>query len=260
MVTKIKILIGILIVIIIVAGGWWVWNHYRSPICSALEQQIKEEVEKVNYCNTNEECISEYTGGKTTLLEVFGCYVFINKNADLTKFNELKEGWVKNSCSSVIDNCAPAPLLTCINNKCVEQQPTQAVTITTDKTKYKQGETVKITIKNNSTKAIMPSGLFGYGIERFEKGNWVSISTTKCFCPVPGGGFVDCELVPVSDLQPGEISEIKWHQIEGICNKGTFQAPAGKYRAVVAYKTIIYNDEISFWDEEISFSNEFVIK
>lgn len=263
MTTKIKILIGILVVIIIVAGGWWVWNHYRPPICSALEQQMKEEIEKANYCNVDEDCIAMSTGGKTGLLEVFGCWVFINKNADLTKFNEAREDWVKNGCSSVIDACLPSPLLTCISNKCT-QQPTQAVTIATDKTEYKKGETVKITIKNNGTEAIMPSGFsnsFGFTIESFRKGNWISISISHCFCPVPGGGFVDCELVPIPDLQPGEIFETGWGQQEAICSKEILPAPPGKYRAVVTYKAIIYNDEISYSEnEKISFSNEFTIK
>lgn len=246
-----KLLIGILIIGIVIVSGWWVWNHYRTPICFVLEWQIAGKIERANYCNADEDCIT------VNFSCPFGCGSYVNRNIDTSSIEERINSY-NELCGTCIEKCAillGSPV--CINNKCALRQSTPAVTITTDKTKYKRGETVKITIKNNSTKAIMPSNILGYGIERFEEGNWIDIPTTSCHCP-----GVKCELAPVSDLQPGEVSEIKWHQGEGICGeeKPTRQAPAGKYRAVIKYKTIIYNGEISYSkNEEISYSNEFTI-
>ena len=74
--TKIKILIGILVIgtlfwLVFQYGGN---NLYTYKNCTLLAEQIREKISKANYCEKDEDCIIVEEFGCP-----FGCYNLINK-------------------------------------------------------------------------------------------------------------------------------------------------------------------------------------
>lgn len=65
---------------------------------------------------------------------------------------------------------------TCVNDKCVPTEFNQQVTITTDKTEYKQGENITITVENNLDKSIWyrdkEASLSFWRIQEFRNDTW----------------------------------------------------------------------------------------
>ena len=125
----------------------------------------------------------------------------------------------------------------------------EEVTITTDKTKYEQGEIVKIIVKNNTEKEkdLMDSFPF---VERFENGKWIEIKNEIC----------PCETCPPMylfyNLAPNEIIRTEWNQKEEWCENKKLvskEVSPGRYR----FKNEVSDVEKGEW--ETIFSNEFII-
>lgn len=162
-------------------------------------------------------------------------------------------------------------------NSQIYSETQNEVTITTDKTEYKQGETVKITIKNNlnislrNYDTVVPENsefynqFVGWGfIEIFEDGNWSKIEPlwrcgNTCFakCKLSGGFFV---LGSKGTTKfPEDFRHFEWNQTRLICNPGDIKSEPvvpGTYRV-----------SSTFWDENkeldtqrIFYSNEFIIR
>lgn len=85
----------------------------------ALEKQIKQHIENVNYCATDDNC---------TIADIdadcpFGCYNLVSKNADLSIINE---GIVKYRAlqpDACVYKCRTSPSaadIKCVSNKCVD--------------------------------------------------------------------------------------------------------------------------------------------
>ena len=111
------------------------------------------------------------------------------------------------------------------------------VTITTDKTEYRQGEKVKIIIKNNTDKKIFTwiSGYCSLGFQKYKDGKWKTIEGAfypRC-CPC---GTV-CEPRDCIYMAPGETSEKEWDQIIDWCeeSKKKMEDALGKYRFTLEY-------------------------
>lgn len=103
-------------------------------------------------------------------------------------------------------------------------------TISTDKTEYRQGETVKITVKNNTEKEKKTCSPF-YTVESFDGEKWIEIKKTLCPCEVV------CRLATYIILQPTRLTEYEWEQREEWCSNPSRisttisnQVPAGRYR------------------------------
>lgn len=135
-----------------------------------------------------------------------------------------------------------------------EAQPeTQGVAVTTDKTEYEQGETVKITMENNFDEDIYYGGANGeaYNIWPYEEWTMVRHSM-ECPC-----GTL-CKKASWILKKVGESWTTEWGQsmrcvpfisrLEQPCK----QAPAGKYRIAVWIKKNGKTNKI--------YSNEFTIK
>jgi hypothetical protein len=68
---------------------------------------INNEIEKANYCDVKEDCVS--TGSKCP----FGCYIYVNKN----EVNRIKN-LISSFKSNCVYNCMYCPDVECKNNKC----------------------------------------------------------------------------------------------------------------------------------------------
>lgn len=87
-----------------------------SETCKTLKEKISEEIEKLNYCETKEDCITK------NFECPFGCNVLVNKNSDFTKTNALLKEYIAN-CPECVYYCAkPRASLDCVENKCVPVQ------------------------------------------------------------------------------------------------------------------------------------------
>lgn len=149
----------------------------------------------------------------------------------------------------------------------VHKQEKIGISINTDKTEYKIGETIKITIKNNLESAIVPTILsdpehkkiFGesYGIgmiEKFEDGKWIGIEPVwRC----ENSCFSECMYNHAIESHEKRVFE--WNQTILICNKEDRMerveyAETGKYRI----SSNVWTKEKQAY--ETIYSNEFIIK
>jgi len=136
------------------------------------------------------------------------------------------------------------------------------VTITTDKTEYKQGEDIKITLENNLNESIYSYGLFQFGcgalyLQKEDlSGDWKDVDTF--ICPVP-------MLPPVIEYKAGKKKSYYFNQ--KIDYEEKVLAKPGRYRF-----EFIYYIECEPQDSDRSlficpsenkktiYSNEFIIK
>ena len=224
---KTKILIGILAVGIILIACWWIWNilvtqnppHFFEMGCN---EKCKSLGHASGYCGVEM--------GRGVCLED-------ETNIGATKDCRVKEG-----------KALIAPVACC----CVKEARSQ-VTITTDKTEYKQGEGVKITIRNNLEKYIE----LNYKIEKIteEAISLVHIHTQECPLKEP----LELPVVlPGTSFLAHQTMDFMWNQ-KDICTG--IQQPIGVYRAKADVIIKEYENHTVIGEERISiFSNEFTIK
>ncbi len=84
-------------------------------VCEDLHNEIENDLEKTNYCQTDSDCDVIMLGG--TYIE-FGCYHYINKQIDKEQFYK-KMDIYNQKCSLSINDCGSGPDAKCISNKCV---------------------------------------------------------------------------------------------------------------------------------------------
>ena len=107
-----KLLLFIISAIIVVAIFLLL---YQPLSCQSLYNEIENDLDKANYCQTDSDCDVLILGG--SYIE-FGCYHFINKEVDKEKFYD-KMSIYNQECSLIINKCAPAPISKCVSGKCV---------------------------------------------------------------------------------------------------------------------------------------------
>lgn len=203
--SKIKILIGVLVIGIILIGGWWIWKE--TPLfvteCNILENDIKQDLEEANYCEKDDDCVVVSFGCP------FGCWNFVNKNIDLSPIKEKVEEY-KNQCSGCLYKCgAPPENLICQNEKCTMRAIKQ-VTITADKTEYSQGE--NISANANFTGKIYVFSDGAWSIYRLNGNSWIKIAES-----IGCSSFPDCEKInfdKIEDCQFPICEAPAWYEIE----------------------------------------------
>jgi hypothetical protein len=117
-----KISIGILAIGIVLIGEWWALSNllreerpFQLTDCSFLEQEIKQEIEKANYCEKDEDCV---VVGITSNCK-FGCHLIVNREVAFSKINKDLERY-RDECNPCILECPSQPKeLGCVDNKCV---------------------------------------------------------------------------------------------------------------------------------------------
>lgn len=239
---KIKILVGILAALILVAGGWSIWRNlkcglgYHNLFCNKS-------------CKVDNDC-------KFTC----GCGA-INKNEICHD-----EGTVYDCVAQEVK---------CEKGKCVEGEEiiSEGVTITTDKVDYEQGETIRITVRNNLDREIWYSEgcRIDFGVlYRLEDDYWKDVLFSF---PLEWKGNETCELILCERVEPVEIkpnSEIsqEW-RLEKICEwpLGFVQGgpkPEPKMIETGTYKvSFVYGldkEYLDLLDTETIYSKEFTIK
>lgn len=75
--------------------------------CTANESNIRNQIQKANYCTTKDDCID--AGGKCP----FGCYNYVNKN-EFNRIQRLLDSF-SNEC---IYDCMMCPDVECVDNIC----------------------------------------------------------------------------------------------------------------------------------------------
>ncbi|MDD5195720.1 MAG: hypothetical protein PHQ96_08635 [Candidatus Omnitrophica bacterium] len=83
--------------------------------CKALYKEIENDLKNANYCQEDEDCRTLELGGP--LIE-FGCYHFVNKDADAAPIHKKMFAYSLR-CSEIINDCSAAPLPKCVHKKCV---------------------------------------------------------------------------------------------------------------------------------------------
>lgn len=145
-------------------------------------------------------------------------------------------------------------------------QDTEGITLTTDKTEYNQGETIKITIsKNLKSEIIIPPAY--YFIEKFEDRTWTKIKMDGCpcfACGAPAAYILESN---------SEGLQLEWNQKEYWCellegkvayqNQEDYkdysqQVSIGKYRVVSQIREIYA--ERNTKSVSTLYSKEFIIK
>ena len=205
--SKIKIMLGILIIGVILVGGWWIWNIQTiQPPENITQSELKISVD----------------GNLETIADIQLPVDEIEAKKIVKKFCEAKNPdyvYGYDMMEEVDDewripvynvNC---PCYATVNIKtgetnCMKQIPfeTQEVTISTDKTEYEQGETVKAILGFSEDIYVNPY-IKIYELENNDwkyLGDWTFDSTQYTCC----GAISPCEKNTISKSP----LEIKWDQ------------------------------------------------
>ena len=255
--SKIKILIGILVVGILLIGGWWVWNTQIENRCNSdsdckfwnscgcaskqnllclLFELFKPEVAWEYHPCRSCGCLN----GKCTSWDIIFKEAQKTKNIELCY--EIRDIDCKNYCLMAVENL--------IRTK-------ERVTLSTDKTEYTKGETIKIILRNNLDKSIWylnghelcSDRNKGYKIYQFLAEKWVDVTPPADCSAVEGAGL------PIfKELSPNDSVVFTWDSKIFDKVKGSTEAPPGKYKFLMFYK----EDEKAEELKEV-YSNEFTI-
>ena len=269
---KIKILIGILVIGILLINGWCIWGN----------QQIQDYKTDKKYCQKDQdcgcstcgclnfywkdkiECKSTYEG---TVCDKVGCVCKDNQCVlSENKYCEKDEDCIFTQCCGCARECnrkcnikPEATPCRCENNQCVPAEFKQIV-ITTDKTEYEQGETVKITVKNNLDKPIWHYdwsefgcvGGFSIGKREEEYKEFYLLATEECSSSI-------VKLEPRSEkvyklnLSLSTLTRKHWEE-HNVKLLGTFKLKFNYFLNETSAREYHINEAITIY------SNEFTIK
>ena len=252
-----KILVGVLIIGILLIGGWWVWNTQIENRCNSdsdckfwnscgcaskqnllclLFELFKPEVAWEYHPCRSCGCLN----GKCTSWDIIFKEAQKTKNIELCY--EIRDIDCKNYCLMAVENL--------IRTK-------ERVTLSTDKTEYTKGETIKIILRNNLDKSIWylnghelcSDRNKGYKIYQFLAEKWVDVTPPADCSAVEGAGL------PIfKELSPNDSVVFTWDSKIFDKVKGSTEAPPGKYKFLMFYK----EDEKAEELKEV-YSNEFTI-
>ena len=268
MTSKIKILIGILIVGISLIGGWLVLNQKQAPIeefctsnvlenCYGKKVKVVGTFEALKGCNAG--IIVSPEKGETIFLPEFTGKCEVIKQYEGKKV-ELVGTIEKHVCPPATQCWGKMVIKSIDSIKILEAQTKiiKEVTITTDKTEYEEEETVKIILRNNLSKSIwylnghkLCSDINkGYRIYQFLAEEWIDV-TPPMDCPA----IEEAGLPIFKELSSNDSVVFTWDLKILDKVKGSIEAPPGKYKFLMFYK----EDEKTEKLKEV-YSNEFAIK
>ena len=266
--SKIKILIGVLVVGVLLVGSWTIWKSQQEITQSSVTPTIteisrKEALELANQV-IQPKCEATLTGIKKIVWNMEGPG-FENLKDICPAINEYKENKIwraekplneninviglvgiygKFVCLYGLDKRA-APGIISVDKACRQEEE---VTLATDKTEYEQGEIVKIIIRNNLNHSIQycrDPCEYPYRIFQFLNERWVDKTPSR-----------ECLMIvrsPIcSKIKPNESLEFIWDGIVSSETSNTILAPPGKYKISLTF--LINKSEKTFY------SNEFTIK
>ena len=110
----------ILLLAVVLALGCLTGDTLRGINCSALENEIMDGLEKINYCMSDSDCkLSEDFLGCP-----FGCYHLINKGENLVDLKKLANRY-QGECEKCFYKCGMPPSqeeINCIKGKCMDSR------------------------------------------------------------------------------------------------------------------------------------------
>lgn len=251
-----KILYGILVIAALVVLGlsWYFSNKppapsqppidqpatSTSPItsCEELEAQINSLIEEANHCVQDDDCVVK---SPDFLVCPFGNYLLLNNKADIRQIEEAVKRYSADRC--MLCNYEPPDYpepedIKCRGNKCVDirsEKIEQEITITTDKTEYRQEETVEVVVINGFDKPIY---FLEFSIYKEIDTKWNPLRLSLGACPPP----LECVEPPdlCSKLAAGESINWQWSQKfyeEYFLSAPEKDATSGNYKVTFCYST-----------------------
>ena len=245
---------------VIIIGGGYIIVKYTIISPDKTDLPITNPVIETQ-CEIDTDCKLAYTGSNICLpcdtsVEEYKCLPLEEaKKIEEERFKRMVDDNI--FCERCLEK--PQHICVCSNGKCekVKEELVEDVSITTNRMEYETGETVKITIENNSDEEQKMINSPAYFIERFEKNSWIEIEQVVCPC----GAY--CDMLGWTFIKSKDKLEYEWNQQESWCSDGftpsskeiSNQVQSGKYR--------IKSIKIGFPDPEnyeTIYSNEFTIK
>ncbi len=109
-------LIIILLLVFVAAGGIGYYLYGNS--CETMSIKMRNLIDEANFCNNASDC------NVTTLGCPFGCYNFVNKNANLSEITAMSKSY-NGKCPNCTYKCPippPTDQVACLKNKCVDKR------------------------------------------------------------------------------------------------------------------------------------------
>ncbi len=282
--SKVKILVGVLVVGILLISGWWILSNQMIGVCSNDTPQFCDRS-----CKTDQECkfacgcgcISRDEKCSSNAVCKIGvchtcrcvngkCESWFNvfKRAldtkDVALCGEIKPISCKDMCYKILAiDTKNITLCDKISNvyeraTCRDVIKQEQVTITTDKTEYEQGEKINIIVKNNIHDKIFHCGAgdlsgWRWNLKKKENGIWKEIDGREFFPTV--------WTPPLRELAPNETFSVtvKKEVIEKTISPGTYKIG---FKFFLTLDQSLEDVRENCWEREpnIIYSNEFTIK
>ncbi len=105
-----------LLLIFLAAGG--IGYYFYGNSCETTSLKMRSLMDEANFCNDPSDC------NITSLGCPFGCYNFVNKDANLSAITEMSKGY-NLKCPSCTYKCPippPTDQIACLNGKCVDKR------------------------------------------------------------------------------------------------------------------------------------------
>ena len=242
---------------VIIIGGGYIIVKYTITSPNKIDLPIIDPIIETQ-CEIDSECELVYTGSNICLpcdtsIEEYECLPSEEaKKIEEERFKKMVDK--KIFCEQCLEK--PQHTCKCVNVKCekVKERLVEEVFITTDKTEYESGETLKITLINNSEKSIFSTAISltpEFSIASIEKQEtdktWEKFSV-RCVWPE-----CDIDFDGPSELKVGQKAMFDWVPTVHINNKDMF-LDRGVYRFAINYQAI----KNQAWLQV--YSNEFTIK
>jgi len=269
--SKVKILIGILVVGILLIAGWWVWKSQQeitqSPVAPTITEISREEALELANQVIQPKCEATFTEIKKIVWNMEGPG-FENLKNICPVINEYKENKIWRAekplnenisviglvgvygrfvCAYALDKKA-APGIITLDKICIQKK---GVTIITDKTEYEQGEKIKVIIENNLNQSIwykeQLSKIFDHcflilpsKVQKLENGRWKNIELPHKCC----NKNIMCKIAPPAKLK---LEAKNKRELElKILSSGTYRLKFGYYLSNdIAQLNYIYSNEFT---------------
>jgi len=108
-------IVAIFVLMVFAAG---ISYYTLTQSCESTSLELSKRLDLMNYCNDSSECKIVSLGCP------FGCYRFVNENANLSEIAELS-GKYKANCPECVYKCPISPeqeQISCENNKCIDKR------------------------------------------------------------------------------------------------------------------------------------------
>ncbi len=138
-------LIVIVIIIVAVSGGVFAYRYYfaqrsqkieenKEDECAVLSDQIKQAINKANYCATKSDCMEVVRPNTPCFLE---SYPIVNKTANISDLATKLSQYAGKNCPAFVCDFPYLPekqedlvkMMDCLNGKCIIKKPAGGISV-----------------------------------------------------------------------------------------------------------------------------------